>query len=168
MKKVAGFWIGGGRIARGSGKAAIDRAKELEGQLGARILIVDAEMVFGREHLEIAVEHARRAFDRGTNVASSLTMEILLYASGERQLSTAIDKMGVDRDTEEIVVIVSPPPKAKKVCAELGISRDDSVLEGKAENLGRYGIPPKAISSVPRERVLDLVLEKVAVVDLLK
>ena len=55
----------------------------------------NADVIYGKNHLASAVEHAVRAMKRKTNTTNSLAMEILLYASGERQLKLAIPKMGV-------------------------------------------------------------------------
>ena len=44
-----------------------------------------------------AVEHAIRAFERKTNTTNSLEKEIILYASGERQLKLAIPKIGIKK-----------------------------------------------------------------------
>ena len=59
------------------------------------IQAINADLIYGKNHLISAVEHAVRAMDRKTNTTNSLEMEILLYASGERQLKIAIPKMGV-------------------------------------------------------------------------
>ncbi len=160
--------IGGGRIDPKRVKGVFDKAKELEKGLGVEILLMDADLVFGKEHIESAVEHAIRAFERDKNVASTKMMEVLLYASGERQLSTAIKKMGIGTKTRDVAVVVSDCERLDDVVTTLGIRRDDSKLEGRVEMLGRFGISKKAIASVPKVKVLDLVLERVAMVDMLK
>jgi KEOPS complex subunit Cgi121 len=65
----------------------------------------DADYVADRRHLESAVEHANRAFDRGENVATDRAVEILLYAAGRRQIRRALE-MGVDEGEQTVVVIV--------------------------------------------------------------
>jgi len=165
VKKKASAAICGGRIAPGRSKSIVADAKRLEDRLGVEILLIDARMVFGRVHIESAIEHAARAFRRGTNVAFSMMMEVLLYASGERQLSSAIEKMGIREGTRQVAVVLSDKAKEKAVFRELGISRDDSVLEPRVRNLAAYGVTRKAASGVQREKVVDLILERVALVD---
>ena len=160
--------IGGGRVDQKRVKGIFEKAKNLEQRLGVEILLMDADLVFGKEHIESAVEHATRAFERDKNVASTKMMEVLLYASGERQLSTANKKMGIGPKTRDVTVVVSDYKKLDEVATTLGIKRDDSKLEGRVEMLGRFGISKKAIASVPKVKVLDLVLERVAMVDMLK
>nr|WP_272931518.1 KEOPS complex subunit Cgi121 [Halobacterium noricense] len=66
----------------------------------------DAAYVADREHLAAAVEHADRAFDRGENVASDRSVEVLLYAAGRRQIREALE-MGVDEGEQAVVVVVA-------------------------------------------------------------
>ncbi|WP_049969198.1 KEOPS complex subunit Cgi121 [Haladaptatus cibarius] len=65
----------------------------------------DARYVAGRDHLESAVEHANRAFDRGENVARDRAVEILLYAAGRRQINQGLE-MGVSTGKQQVVVVV--------------------------------------------------------------
>ena len=66
----------------------------------------DATYVADRGHLASAVAHARRAFERGENVASERAVEILLYAAGRRQIRRAL-AMGVDEGEQPVVVVVA-------------------------------------------------------------
>jgi KEOPS complex subunit Cgi121 len=65
----------------------------------------DAAYVADRGHLEAAVAHANRAFERGENVASDRAVEILLYAAGRRQIRQALE-MGVGEGEQDVVVVV--------------------------------------------------------------
>lgn len=168
MSNFESFGIGGGLISGRTADSVLEEAVKIAEDLNVEILLMDADMVFGKIHIESAVEHAARAFENETNTATSRMMEVMLYASGERQLSTAIKKMGIKDKTERIAVIVSDSKKLEEVMDSLDIRRDDTVLEGKVENLPAFGITEKEISSVQKERVLDLVLERVALVDLIK
>src|SRR5512137_1257991 len=60
---------------------------------GVEVLVLRADMVFGTDHLRSALYHAKKAISEGRNASDSRSMETLLYASGERQLGTAIRKM---------------------------------------------------------------------------
>lgn len=131
------------------------------------ILVLDADMVCGRDHLISAVEHATRAFERGTNAASTLLMETLLYASGERQISRAVEKMGVRPGCERFAFVFFDS-RAEEVLRSLKMARDDSVLEPSKEKAIRMGISEEEIGSVPAELVPDLVLERVAFVEMMK
>jgi KEOPS complex subunit Cgi121 len=62
----------------------VTRLRELAREMGLEVQTFDADMVFGSEHLLVAWDHAARAFERGTNIASDRMMEVLLFAAGER------------------------------------------------------------------------------------
>lgn len=133
---------------------------------GVEILVADGEMVFGREHIASAVFHARRAIDEGRNSSDSLAMETLLYASGERQLSSAISKMSVSDETTAVaMVLLSGGDFDGK---ERGGALSAAASAPRTERLIRYGITREELGTVRPERRGDLVLEKVAAVDLIK
>jgi len=160
--------IGGGILPPGKGETIVEKAKALASDMGVDILLMDADMVFGKVHIETAIEHADRAFERGSNVAGTRMMEVMLYASGERQLSAAIEKMGVGRGTRRLAVVVSDSKRLVEVMRALGAKRDDGVLDGRFENLAKFGISRQAVQSVGKEKAMELVLERVAFVDILK
>lgn len=132
------------------------------------VQLLDARAVCGRDHMIAAFEHADRAMRKGTNVAKSLAVEFVLYASGERQISDAIRKMGVREDTTEFAVVLFGGGDPDDALPALGLARDDGVLEATRDKLRFFGISEAELTTVPAEQVADLVLERVALVDLLK
>ncbi|MFB6107161.1 MAG: KEOPS complex subunit Cgi121 [Halobacteriaceae archaeon] len=72
---------------------------------GCAVQALDARLVAGRDHLEAAVEHARRSFVRGENVARDPAVEVLLYAAGRRQITRALE-LGVSEGETPAVVVV--------------------------------------------------------------
>lgn len=162
------FMLVGVRVRVGDPAAFVERLRSAASGLGLDVQAFDADMVFGRDHIASALEHARRAFERGTNVASSLMMEVLVYAAGERQISTALDKMGVKEGKDGVVILAVGEGDVDRLLEELRLRRDDSLIDGKAEMLAVFGITERELETVPDDRVMDLVLEKVAMVDILK
>src|SRR5512138_3554925 len=69
-------------------------------------LLVDSDMVCGKDHMLSAAHHAIRAFERGDNTSDSLPVETLLYSSGERQISKAMKKMGIKSGSNKIAMIL--------------------------------------------------------------
>ncbi len=139
------------------------------------IQIFDAELIFGKNHLISAYEHAKRAMDRKTNTTNSLEMETLLYSSGERQLKLAIPKMGVKKGSVSIALIFIGKSQRKnldrllsKFLEELSLKRDDSVLEGDENTLKKFGITENEMKTVTKAKYGNLILEKVAMVDVIK
>ena len=141
--------------------------KRLQALRSGQVLALDAGMVCGREHLESAVEHALRAFARGTNSANSVTMETMLYASGERQISKAREKMSVKQGADSVALVLFGASK-DDVLEITGLEEDDTVLECSRSKLIRFGIEPGELDAVPKEKASDLALERVAFVEILK
>lgn len=139
----------------------------------------DATMIYSTDHLFSATTHARRAFQQRTNATSSLALEILLYAAGERQIEKAIRKIGVKKGRQTIVFLITDAldEKEKKTVDEaikkkllktFNLLPEESILQGDTRTLKRFGITEKELSTVPKERYGDLILEKIAMVDVIK
>lgn len=130
---------------------------------------VDARFVAGREHLERAAELASTAEERGTRVADDPSVEVLLYAAATRQISRAIDTVGVREDTEEVGLVVQGMDVAA-LLEEAGLERDGSVLEFKEEKLPfirqAFDISETEMETVGEAKVPLLVRERVALSDL--
>ena len=140
---------------------------------GFVVQVFDADVIFGKKHLVSAFEHAVRAFERKTNSTNSLAMEILLYASGERQLKLAIPKVGVKKGQRNIAFAFVKDTKMsdsliQKLLKNLSLSRDDNVLDGDVDTLRRFGLDERQIKTVTKAKYGDLILEKVAMVDIIK
>lgn len=88
--------------------AFLDSIAETAEEFDCTIQAFDADYVVGRDHLQTAVEHADRAFERGENVARERAVEILLYAAGRRQINRALE-MGVGEGESDVVVVVHCP-----------------------------------------------------------
>jgi len=136
------------------------------------IQVFNAEMIYDKIHLISAVEHAIRAIDQKTNTTNSLEMEILLYASGERQLKLAIPKMGVKKGKGNIALVFTGDKISKNnikgVLKQLELEREDKVLEGDVNTLKKFGLKNKEIETVKQEKIGHLILEKIAMVDIIK
>ncbi len=131
------------------------------------VQLLDARLVCGRDHLLSAFEHADRAFREGRNTAKTLAVEFALFVSGERQIADALAKVGIRGDTAEFAV-VSFGGVPDDILGPLALTRDDSVLAETPAKLRAFGLTDAELATVPPDRVSDLVLERVALVDLLK
>jgi len=66
----------------------------------------DARFVATWQHLYFAVFNALNAFKNVSNISKSLGMEIMLYASAQRQINKALEKIGVKNETKHVAVVV--------------------------------------------------------------
>ena len=143
------------------------------------IQAVDAELIYGKNHLISASKHAQRAFEQRKNSTNSLAMEILLYASGERQIQKALQKIGVKKGNIPIAFIFMnrfgyeakgeiSDEIIEKILATFDLKRDDKVLEGDINTLKKFGITKTELNALPESKYGDIILEKVAMVDVIK
>jgi len=142
------------------------------------IQLFNADHIYGKDHLLSAFEHAQRAFEQKNMIADTLSMEILLYASGEYQIMNGLAKLGIKEDSNNFVFIISgnasKPDNViddlllKFKTIDLELKRDDTLLIGDPKTLEQLGITSEELASIPKERWLELVLEKVALLDIKK
>ncbi len=134
-----------------------------------RIVCFNADMMAGRAHAEAAIARALRAVRAGTAISSSLEMEALLYASGSRQCSTA-ERFGIHEGVNRAYVCLCPSDDAafRDLSAIMKFVDEDweTLTDQKRERLGEaFGITPGELEAAGPGRFLDLVLERVALLE---
>ncbi len=141
------------------------------------IQVFNAERICGKAHLHSAVLHGLRASDQGTLSTHSLSMEILLYASGERQVKTALKKMGIVKGENKIALVCIDLGKRsktflrdclKQLFDEFQIIQDSSVLNFSDDKLHSFGITDEELKTVKKQNRSNIILEKIALVDIIK
>ena len=140
------------------------------------IQMLDAQMICGLIHVESAVRHALRAMDENRMSTQKIEMEILLYTSGERQLIHAIPKMGIKTGNFSIIVIFLSEKMNKNELIRIislfekqfRIIRDDAIIKPSLDKLKKWGITEKELVTIPEKSYEDLILEKIALVDIIK
>lgn len=138
---------------------------------GAPIQLVRADRVHGAQHLRHAARLAALALAQGRSRASDLPTETLLYAAGERQIGKAIAALGLEAGAAGVAAVAWGPRAEAALdawAAQEGWARDDALLEGDRSVLDFFGVTPEERAVVPPARWGDLVLERVALVDVLK
>jgi len=150
----------------------IDKVVSFAQEKNIVIQALNADVVYGKNHLISSVDHAKRAMNQKKNTTNSLSMEILLYASGERQLKLAIPKMGVKQGKSNVAFVFADGKISDNLVNDLlkkvSLIHNDKVLEGDINTLKKFGINKKAMATVSEDRYGDLILEKVAMVDIIK
>lgn len=170
--------VAGVREAAIRDPAALLKALRAREELrGLAFQLLDAGLVAGPEHLALAALNALRAVELGFNVSSDLGLEALTFASGQRQISKAIELVGLKPGVMDVAVLLIGGSEGELraaldvILSTLGGHRDDGVLavdHGKAERLAKaFGISEAELSSCSRlggllEAIRALVLERVA------
>ncbi len=136
--------------------------------------VFDADVIYGEKHLVSALIHAKRAFEKGKNTTNTLEMEILLYAAGERQLKLAIPKIGFKKGEVTIAALfynddkVDLEPIVEKFLKKFDLENDNKVLKGDINTLKKFKISDSEIKTVSEDKYGDLILEQIAMVDIIK
>jgi len=153
--------------ARGEASSASDLMVLVQ-SLPCDVLPLDADVVCGKAHLEAAVIHAKRAMEQGTNASTTISMETMLFASGERQISKAKEKMGVKNGMRHFALVLFDCDDPADILRRLRMIKDDLVLMPSREKAIAFGIESNELETVPEWQAADLVLERVAFVEILK
>lgn len=112
-----------------------------EKPLNVDIQFFDAELVATWQHLYFAVLNALTAFKNSNNISKSLAMEIMIYASAQRQIRKAVNFLGIKPSTSKIaVIIVGEQPRIlksflEKVSKHTNAQQDNLVLDLSQEKM---------------------------------
>jgi len=129
--------------------------------MGGDVVLLDPNMVCGKDHIVSSVMHAERAIANGTNRSKTLLTETILYAAGDRQIGRAMEKMRPKSGKDGMVAVLFNinDPKLEQI----GLSRCDDLIEASPEKAKNLGVD--LFDGISCE---DAVLEHVAMADLLK
>ena len=136
---------------------------------GTAVICFNADNLAGKRHAEIALRHALRSQKAGTLIANSFEMEALLYASGSRQCSVA-SSFGVHTGNNRAYICCCPGGAAVwEALAPLVRFVDgdwDTITpEHRAKLKELFAIPDEEIAAAGESRFTDLVLERVALLE---
>ncbi len=141
------------------------------------IQFFNADLVATWEHLYFATLNALKAFKTKRNISKDLVVEIILYASAQRQIRKAIEIIGIKNDHTNIAVIIvgktanNIKVELSSVSEYLGKQPNEEVLKltsSKSERIKRtFGITDQEMTVVAEDNdincaLVDLVLEKMA------
>ncbi len=163
----------------------LSRIRRIADHHNVWIVCMNAHMMAGREHAIASIEQAIRAEGEGRMIARSLEMEVLLYASGQRQTGQGM-KFGLHEGEMSawVAVIASSDEERrdrggeekaiKEAWGELfmitkEIPEEQGIPEERVPILQElFGISDAEISLVGSDRISELVIERTALLNILK
>ena len=169
--------ITGFRNVKIEANAEFLKAIRKEQQQNTAVQFFDAELVATWQHLYFAVLNALMAFKNKRNISKNVAIEIMLYASAQRQIRKAIDLIGVEPESANVaVVIIDESPSSVKsvlsaVSKRVGKETDETVLEFSKEKMlsirRAFGISAKELETVleknnVEQALVDMVVERAA------
>jgi KEOPS complex subunit Cgi121 len=147
----------------------LDNIRQVSRDYASIIVLLNADNMAGVAHVESAILHAFRAYKEKTCISNSLEMEALLYAAGSRQCSIAT-RFGIHRGLNRVYLCICPPdnqvwdhlfPRVTEVWEDWEL-----IDAGKAGRLMElFSITPEELSVVGAGGIRDLVLERVALLE---
>jgi KEOPS complex subunit Cgi121 len=130
------------------------------------IVCFDADKMAGRDHAEAAIQHAQRSFFSGKPISNSFEMEALLFAAGSRQCQVAA-LFGIQEG--ENTMFVCSYPVNENVWKDLSHHMhfveekcDDMTPDKEARLVSLFSITQEELEVVGRDRIKDLILERIA------
>jgi KEOPS complex subunit Cgi121 len=154
-------------------KEFIQAVRDLQAGTGLVVQAVDADKIASERHLTFAAEKALLAFAEKRNVAKDLGVEILRYASGERQIERALS-IGTSATTKRIVLIMIKPEKLNQPWPDTSELSKLVEVDGKGCSFSAaavretFNISKEEILAAGEAQIPDLVLERVALVDTMR
>jgi KEOPS complex subunit Cgi121 len=146
----------------------LKKIKEISTGKNLAIQAFDADKLAGKEHLTFAIEKALNSFRKRTNVANDLGKEIMLYAAGTRQINRAV-KIGVHDGWNNIVIVAVGDMNDLSVFNEI---TPHNVLQYSGSKnsalMDIFNITEDEIEAAGADKIPELVLERVALVDVMK
>jgi KEOPS complex subunit Cgi121 len=140
------------------------------------VQLYNADLIATWQHLYFAALNALTAFRTNRNISKTLSVETVLYASGQRQIKKAIDLIGVKPDSTNVaIMLISENEESTKVglsavSKQIGADIDETVLdlsETKNRNLqNAFDISEGELDASGQrnfeQRLVDLIIERVA------
>ena len=148
------------------------RLRTISADFGSHIILFDKEMMAGRSHVNIALSHAFRAAGSNTCISSSVEIEALLYAAGSRQVIDGT-RFGIHEGVNLAYLCLCPDNKEawnilshdmKETSDEW--ERIDAIKRSRLMSI--FNITPEELRVAGEDRLKDLVMERVALLDAYK
>jgi KEOPS complex subunit Cgi121 len=137
------------------------------------IICFNADIIAGSVHAAAAVARAVRACESGDTISNTLEMESLLFAAGSRQCTIAAS-FGIHAGENRVWICCYPALAAVWIALESlfqFVQEDWDTIDPEKRNLlmKTYGISPEEIGAAGgNERIVDLVLERVALLQVMR
>ncbi|MCJ7617745.1 MAG: KEOPS complex subunit Cgi121 [Desulfobacterales bacterium] len=152
----------------------IKQLSDISSRYNITVQSLNADLLSGVRHIQFAVKKAIRSFESGKNTANNLGMEIMLYASGSRQIEKALE-LGVKNGENRVAIVLVGENVTDEALFDVRTllnSEDASIVDysdsKKKDLLKIFNITADELEAVGEDKIPELVLERVALVDVIK
>jgi len=149
------------------------RIREIAARRNIRIILFNAHYMAGKAHVESALFHAFRAQKEGAMISNRVEMEALLYASGSRQIVHGMAFGVHEGENAAYLCLCQDMHEAWNDLLALCSTAEDEdwetiSVEKAAQLCALFSITPQELGVVGPERIKELVLERVALLEVYK
>ncbi|MHC1576688.1 MAG: KEOPS complex subunit Cgi121 [Methanosarcinaceae archaeon] len=149
----------------------IDRLRNISLAHDVTLQAMNADLIAGSGHLDLAIRNATRAMEEHRNVAKDLGVEIMRYASGKRQIGAAFSIGLTEGENRAVFVIIGDAVGAaandvRELIAEQPLLKYSPSKKNRI--ISQFDITDAELEAVGEETIPSLVVERVALVDVLK
>ncbi len=148
----------------------LQKLREIGKENKCTLICFNRDTIAGRRHVETALRFACRSFNSDSPISRSIEVEALLYAAGTRQTGL-IGSFGIHPGNNECYLGILPPIQdAEKILHRFITFVDDEdwddLSKKKIDHLLKlFEISKEEIQVIGNERVTDLILERVALLN---
>lgn len=152
----------------------LNQLTNLGSKYNITIQALNADLISGSRHLQSAVNKTLRSFSSLNNAANDPGMEIMMYASGRRQIERAL-ALGIKKGKMRIAIVLIGENAVDEAAVEVEAlldTIDPGVIDysdiKREEIMDFFDITTDEINAVGKEKIPELVLERVALIDVFK
>lgn len=128
-------------------------------------LVFDGDWILGREHIEVALYHAVRAYTRKIHRVNTFENYVLLYVGLSDQIHEAMERVGVKENTTNFAFVVPEGIEKTTLLAELGLRENEEAIEF-TETKARKIFTQQELEATPVSRWKFLIYERMALLNL--
>ncbi|MDV0445491.1 hypothetical protein MmiAt1_10740 [Methanimicrococcus sp. At1] len=132
----------------------------------------DARKIVDIDHLYLSIHRARESFSNSVNEAKDIGLEVLRFSSGQRKIDKSFSMGLIQGENRSVFVLFGDSEECVQKAenafkAEFGLSDfpEISLEEKKPFLMKQFDITEDELQTVGEDRIKDLVLERVALVD---
>jgi len=152
-------------------KRFLQALRDLGKENQCTIICFNRNTIVGKRHVEAAIKFAFRSFNSHSPISRSIEVEALLYAAGTRQTGL-IGSFGIQPGNNECYLCILPSSgRGERILQDIMEFVDDEdweeLPETKINEIQRlFGVTSAEIQVAGLERISDLVLERVALLNI--
>jgi KEOPS complex subunit Cgi121 len=152
--------------------ASLRQIQEIARNHSISIVCFDSDKLAGVEHADAAIRHACRSIFSAKPISNSFEMEALLFAAGSRQCSVA-SLFGIHKGENKMFICLYPAKEEVWTALSYHMhfvteTWNDRSAHKITRLMSLFGITQDELDVVGHERIKDLILERIALLEVYK